>query len=303
MAPRYWRCVRSGSATCSRPSRLSGDWPAPIRRTGWFSPPRGSSPAREADRLATPSGGRARGASTGLPGRGRRGQPPRSRAPGHRLLGALQPGRAIWFEHSQVPESSGSPEWRPREHEVRRWCRLLNESGHPCHAGRPLAGGAAWHAAGPERRGDGDPPGCRQRGPPLARAPLRRRSARRGGVRTTSRGHRLPVRGAAGERGCGSSRIVRGGGAGRTDQPRGPGPHRCRGRPSRVRRHRSGAPGHRVRHSVAVVVRTHLARGVGAPSPAVRDTACSGPGARGIPMQTRPTRGCCGSASMRRCTS
>jgi ADP-heptose:LPS heptosyltransferase len=47
----------------------------------------------------------------------------------HRLLRAAGPGRAIWFESAEVPESRGSPPWKAREHEVERWCRLLRESG------------------------------------------------------------------------------------------------------------------------------------------------------------------------------
>jgi ADP-heptose:LPS heptosyltransferase len=53
----------------------------------------------------------------------------------HRLLAAVEPARAIWFEHPDVPESRGSPAWRPGEHEVARWCRLLRESGVPADPG------------------------------------------------------------------------------------------------------------------------------------------------------------------------
>jgi ADP-heptose:LPS heptosyltransferase len=49
----------------------------------------------------------------------------------HRALLASAPRRAIAFAHPEVPESAGSPEWRPGEHEVERWCRLLSESGVP----------------------------------------------------------------------------------------------------------------------------------------------------------------------------
>jgi ADP-heptose:LPS heptosyltransferase len=35
-----------------------------------------------------------------------------------------------------VPESAGSPAWRADEHEVLRWCRLLEESGIPADPGR-----------------------------------------------------------------------------------------------------------------------------------------------------------------------
>ena len=49
----------------------------------------------------------------------------------HRLLLATRPRRLIAFEHAAVPRSSGGAFWRAREHEVRRWCRLLCESGIP----------------------------------------------------------------------------------------------------------------------------------------------------------------------------
>jgi ADP-heptose:LPS heptosyltransferase len=84
----------------------------------------------------------------------------------HRLIAAAAPGRAIWFEHPAVPESRGCPAWRPSEHEVRRWCRLLRESGVPADPadlhlepppGRPpgpSAGATLIHpgAASPARR-------------------------------------------------------------------------------------------------------------------------------------------------------
>ncbi|MBJ7603994.1 MAG: glycosyltransferase family 9 protein [Candidatus Dormibacteraeota bacterium] len=47
----------------------------------------------------------------------------------HRLLLATRPERFIAFEQASVPESWGQPRWHPDEHEVRRWCRLLWESG------------------------------------------------------------------------------------------------------------------------------------------------------------------------------
>jgi ADP-heptose:LPS heptosyltransferase len=60
------------------------------------------------------------------------GQGPES----HRRLLETEPGQAIWFEHPEVPESAGSPRWRPHEHEVERWCRLLRESGIPADPDR-----------------------------------------------------------------------------------------------------------------------------------------------------------------------
>jgi ADP-heptose:LPS heptosyltransferase len=49
----------------------------------------------------------------------------------HRLLAALRPGRLIAFAHPAVPDTAGAPRWRPDEHEVPRWCRLLAEAGIP----------------------------------------------------------------------------------------------------------------------------------------------------------------------------
>ncbi len=72
---------------------------------------------------------RVRGAEVGV---NLHGQGPES----HRRLLETRPGEAIWFEHPEVPESMGSPRWRPREHEVERWCRLLCESGIPADPAR-----------------------------------------------------------------------------------------------------------------------------------------------------------------------
>ena len=44
----------------------------------------------------------------------------------HELLTALRPGRLIAFRHPDVPASHAAPDWRPDEHEVVRWCRLLD---------------------------------------------------------------------------------------------------------------------------------------------------------------------------------
>lgn len=54
------------------------------------------------------------------------------RGPGSQpLLLALTPRRLIAFSHPGIPATSGLPEWRAGEHEVRRWTRLLDESGIP----------------------------------------------------------------------------------------------------------------------------------------------------------------------------
>lgn len=52
-----------------------------------------------------------------------------------RLLLATRPERFIGFTHPDVPATEGLPRWRAEEHEVRRWCRLLAESGIPADPG------------------------------------------------------------------------------------------------------------------------------------------------------------------------
>ncbi len=49
----------------------------------------------------------------------------------HRIALAARPERLVAFAHSDVPATAGMPAWRAEEHEVRRWCRLLEESGIP----------------------------------------------------------------------------------------------------------------------------------------------------------------------------
>lgn len=46
----------------------------------------------------------------------------------HRLLQALQPGTLVAFGNADADHAG--PAWRPDEHEVRRWCRLVEESLH-----------------------------------------------------------------------------------------------------------------------------------------------------------------------------
>ncbi len=53
------------------------------------------------------------------------GQGPQS----HRVCLAARPRRLIAFAHPEVPETVGCPGHRGDEHEVRRWCRLLEEFG------------------------------------------------------------------------------------------------------------------------------------------------------------------------------
>ena len=52
----------------------------------------------------------------------------------HRVIEALRPRRTIAFRHADVPWSTAGPEWRADEHEVARWCRLLEWSGVPADA-------------------------------------------------------------------------------------------------------------------------------------------------------------------------
>jgi ADP-heptose:LPS heptosyltransferase len=75
-----------------------------------------------ADGLDEPLSGRLHGAglAVNLHGRG-----PES----HELLLATEPRRLVAFTHPAVPASSEGPRWRSDEHEVARWCRLLEESG------------------------------------------------------------------------------------------------------------------------------------------------------------------------------
>jgi len=47
----------------------------------------------------------------------------------HRILLATRPQRLLAFAHRDVPETAGAPGFRMDEHEVRRWCRLLEAYG------------------------------------------------------------------------------------------------------------------------------------------------------------------------------
>lgn len=67
-----------------------------------------------------PSGVHGASVAVNLHGRG-----PRS----HRRLLETRPGRLVAFAHAQVPESARGPAWRPDEHEVARWCRMLAAHG------------------------------------------------------------------------------------------------------------------------------------------------------------------------------
>jgi ADP-heptose:LPS heptosyltransferase len=54
----------------------------------------------------------------------------------HRRLLETEPGRLIAFRSPELGETRGLPVWRPDEHEVERWCRLLSESGVPADPAR-----------------------------------------------------------------------------------------------------------------------------------------------------------------------
>jgi ADP-heptose:LPS heptosyltransferase len=54
----------------------------------------------------------------------------------HRVLLSTRPRRLIAFAHPELEDADGWPKWRPREHEVVRWCRLLAESGIPADSSR-----------------------------------------------------------------------------------------------------------------------------------------------------------------------
>jgi ADP-heptose:LPS heptosyltransferase len=53
-----------------------------------------------------------------------------------RVLLASRPERLIAFAHRAVAETAGFPRWRPDEHEVGRWCRLLTECDIPADPSR-----------------------------------------------------------------------------------------------------------------------------------------------------------------------
>jgi ADP-heptose:LPS heptosyltransferase len=52
----------------------------------------------------------------------------------HAVALASRPRQLIAFHHPAVPATAAMPAWRAGEHEVARWCRLLEESGIPASA-------------------------------------------------------------------------------------------------------------------------------------------------------------------------
>lgn len=71
---------------------------------------------------ALPAAVAGAGVAVNLHGRG-----PRS----HRRLLETRPGALVAFAHPAVPASAGGPAWRVDEHEVVRWCRMLDAHGIP----------------------------------------------------------------------------------------------------------------------------------------------------------------------------
>jgi ADP-heptose:LPS heptosyltransferase len=54
----------------------------------------------------------------------------------HAVALASRPRRLIAFRHPAVPATAAMPAWRADEHEVARWCRLLQASGIPADPAR-----------------------------------------------------------------------------------------------------------------------------------------------------------------------
>ena len=69
----------------------------------------------------------------------------------HRVLLEAEPGCLISFSHTEVPQSADGPPWRSGEHEVERWCRLLESYGIPADPGQLDLGAPSRVAPGPAR--------------------------------------------------------------------------------------------------------------------------------------------------------
>jgi len=52
----------------------------------------------------------------------------------HRICLRTLPNRLVAFANSAIAETQGFPQWRPDEHEIDRWCRMLRESAIPADA-------------------------------------------------------------------------------------------------------------------------------------------------------------------------
>jgi ADP-heptose:LPS heptosyltransferase len=66
----------------------------------------------------------------------------------HTVILAAEPRHALWFRNPQIPQSADAPQWRPAEHEVVRWCRLLGERGIAADPADLRLGGAGERRCG-----------------------------------------------------------------------------------------------------------------------------------------------------------
>ena len=167
--------VPGRAAACSPPRGRSSRWP---RLAGCVDE---AVDTGRSSRAPTPHGADV---AVNLHGRG-----PQSTA----LLRATHPRRLIAFaalrDRTPSRTAGAGVTWRPDEHEVARWCRLLRESGHPRRPAPTcdLRAGAPAPRTRPARRSS--IPGRGERRPALARRALGRgrRAAR---ARPGGRGHR-----------------------------------------------------------------------------------------------------------------
>jgi ADP-heptose:LPS heptosyltransferase len=75
-----------------------------------------------------------------------------------RLLAATGPGRFVAFAHPDVPATTDGPAWDPDEHEVQRWCRLVQAAGadaRPDDLLLPAPNVSAWATTTRPDRGGG----------------------------------------------------------------------------------------------------------------------------------------------------
>ncbi len=134
----------------------------------------------------------------------------------HGVLLAARPRRLLAFEHLDVTQSRGGPTWRAAEHEVARWCRLLEESGIPADPSRldltPPESSASVRGATVVHPGAASPA---RRWPPERFAAVARaeRAAGREVVVTGSSDEAELARAVAGDAGLSSKAVL----AGRTD--------------------------------------------------------------------------------------
>ena len=113
----------------------------------------------------------------------------------HRAVLAAGPRRLVAFACAEVPESLPGPAWRPHEHEVHRWCRLLAESGIPADPARIDLPAPPWPAPEPARGATLIHPGAAS---PARRWPAARWAAVARAERDA--GRRVAVTGSASER-------------------------------------------------------------------------------------------------------